>query len=147
MFEKMLFAGWGDMDFNAHMRNTAFLDKSGDVRMLYFAANGFPMEEFMKRRLGPVIMKDELEYQREVHLLAPLRVTLLQAGMADDGSRFLIRNEFWRDDGKLAARVTSAGGWMDLAARKLTVPPEALLKAMQALTHTEDFKTLPSSLK
>ena len=36
MFEKRLVAGWGDMDFNSHMRNTAFLDKSADVRMMFF---------------------------------------------------------------------------------------------------------------
>ena len=33
MFEKTFVAGWGDMDFNAHMRNTSFLDRSADVRM------------------------------------------------------------------------------------------------------------------
>jgi acyl-CoA thioester hydrolase len=33
----------GDMDFNRHMRNTAYLDKSADVRMLFFAEHGFPM--------------------------------------------------------------------------------------------------------
>src|SRR3712207_5226436 len=96
MFEKHLIAGWGDMDFNAHMRNTAFLDKSADVRMLFFAENGFPMAEFMRRKLGPVVMKDELEYFKEIRLLEELRVTLAIAGLADDGSRFLMRNEFWR---------------------------------------------------
>jgi acyl-CoA thioester hydrolase len=85
MFEKILFAGWGDMDFNSHMRNTAFLDKSADVRMMFFAENGFPMEEFMRRKIGPVIMKDEVEYFKEVRLLDPLRVTLMNAGLADDG--------------------------------------------------------------
>lgn len=50
------------MDCNAHMRNTAFLDKSADVRTIFFAENGFPMEEFVRRKLGPVVMKDELEY-------------------------------------------------------------------------------------
>ena len=38
MFQKTLVAGWGDMDFNAHMRNTAYLDTSADVRMMYFAS-------------------------------------------------------------------------------------------------------------
>jgi len=28
VYEKTLIAGWGDMDFNAHMRNTAYLDKA-----------------------------------------------------------------------------------------------------------------------
>ncbi len=147
MFEKVLFAGWGDMDFNSHMRNTAFLDKSADVRMMFFVENGFPIAEFIRRKLGPVVMKDEVEYFKEARLLDPLRVTLLLAGLAEDGSRFSVRNEFWRGDGELIARVTSAGGWLDLATRKLVIPPEALLAALRSLTPTEDFQVLASSIK
>lgn len=147
MYEKLFIAGWGDMDFNSHMRNTAYLDKSADIRMMYFSENGFSMAEFMRLRIGPVIMKDEVEYFREVPLLEPLKVTLSQAGLAEDGSRFLIRNEIYRSDGKLAARVTSAGGWLDLANRKLVLPPEALFKAMQSLPRTDDFQVLESSIK
>ena len=147
MFEKRLVAGWGDMDFNSHMRNTAFLDKSADVRMMFFSENGFPMEEFFRRRLGPVVRKDEIEYFKEVRLLEELRVTLAIAGLAADGSRFLLRNEFWRDDGQLAAKVTSAGGWLDLSLRKLAAPPEALLAALRSLPQTEDFQELASSIK
>ncbi len=147
MYSKTLFAGWGDMDFNSHMKNTAFLDKSADVRMLFFSENGFPMSEFSRLKLGPVIMKDELEYQKEVGLLQEITVTLAIAGLAPDGSRFLMRNEFLRPDGKLCAKVTSAGGWLDLAARKLVAPPEALLAALQSLPQTSDFTTLPSSVK
>jgi acyl-CoA thioesterase FadM len=69
MFERRVVAGWSDMDFNSHMRNTAYLDKSADVRMMYFSENGFSMQDFMRLRLGPVIMRDELEYYREVSLL------------------------------------------------------------------------------
>lgn len=147
MYEQQLLAGWGDMDFNAHMRNTAYLDKSGDVRMLFFADNGFPMAEFMHLRLGPVVMKDEVEYFKEVNLLDRLTVNLVIAAMAEDGSRFQMRNEFYRPDGKLAARVTSTAGWLDLGNRKLTAPPAALFAALQALPKTDDFRTLPSSLK
>lgn len=147
MYEKTFVAGWGDMDFNSHMRNTAYLDKSADIRMMYFSENGFPMAEFVRLRIGPVIMKDEVEYFKEVGLLETLKVTLVQAGLAEDGSRFLLRNEFYKTDGKLVARVTSAGGWLDLAARKLVVPPEALFQAMQSLTKTDDFQMLASSIK
>ena len=147
MFEKQLLAGWGDMDFNSHMRNTAFLDKSADVRMMFFAEQGFPMEEFMRRQIGPVVRRDEVEYFREIRLLERFRVTLAVAGLAEDGSRFLLRNEFWRDGEQLAARVTSAGGWLDLSLRKLAAPPEALRVALHTLTRTADFQQLPSSLK
>ena len=146
MFEKQFVAGWGDMDFNSHMRNTAFLDKSADVRMMFFSENGFPMEEFVRRKIGPVIRKDEIEYFKEVRLLEALRVTLTIAGLAEDGSRFLIRNEFWRADETMIAKVTSAGGWLDLTSRKLVVPPDALLAALRSLPQTEDFQILPSSI-
>jgi len=146
VFEKQFVAGWGDMDFNSHMRNTAFLDKSADVRMMFFSENGFPMEEFVRRKIGPVIRKDEIEYFKEVRLLEALRVTLTIAGLAEDGSRFLMRNEFWRADETMIAKVTSAGGWLDLTSRKLVVPPDALLAALRSLPQTEDFQILPSSI-
>jgi len=147
MYEKIFTAGWGDMDFNSHMRNTAYLDKSADVRMMYFSENGFPMSEFFRLRMGPVILRDEVEYFKEFALLEIFKVTLDQAGLAEDGSRFLIRNEFYKTDGRLAARVTSAGGWLDLSVRKLIVPPEGLLQAMRSLPKTDDFQVLTSSIR
>ncbi len=147
MYSKLLFAGWADMDFNAHMKNTAFLDKSADVRMMFFSENGFPVEEFSRLRIGPVVMKDEVEYHKEVGLMQPITVTLAIAGMAPDGSRFRLRNEIFHADGKLCAKVTSAGGWLDLSARKLVAPPDALLAAMRSLAQTGDYTPLPSSVK
>ena len=132
MFEKMLYARWGDMDFNGHMRNTAFLDASADVRMFFFEANGFSMREFDRRRIGPVILRDELEYFRELRLLEPVRVTLSAKEIRDDG-RFVLVNEFYREDGKAAARVTSSGGWLDLDKRKMTVPPAELQRLLEQL--------------
>ncbi|CAG1008823.1 thioesterase III [Burkholderiales bacterium] len=147
MYSKTLFAGWADMDFNAHMRNTAFLDKSADVRMMFFSENGFPVQEFARLRIGPAVMKDEVEYRKEVGLLQAITVTLAIAGHSEDGSRYLLRNEFLRPDGTLCARVTSAGGWLDLAARKLVAPPKALHDAMKSLPQASDFTVLPSSVR
>jgi acyl-CoA thioester hydrolase len=123
MFERRVVAGWGDMDFNSHMRNTAYLDKLADVRMMYaFSKNGFSMQEFIRLRLGPVIMRDELDYYREASLLEELRATLELAAPAADGTRFAIQNSFYRLDGQRVARVKSTGGWLDLTARRLVAP-------------------------
>jgi acyl-CoA thioester hydrolase len=91
-------------------------------------------------------MKDEISYFKEVLLLDQMTVTLGSAGLSQDGSRWLLRSEFFRGDGKLAARITSSGGWLDLTARKLVTPPPALLAAWQALYQTDDFVELPSSV-
>lgn len=142
VFERTFHARWGDMDFNAHLRNTAFLDMSGDVRMMYFQANGFLAADFVRLGLGPVIMEDALQYRREFHLLEPIRVTLATAGASADGKRFRIRNRFYKADGELAATVTSAGGWLDLKARKFVTPPDALKAAMDAMPRDEDYSAM-----
>jgi acyl-CoA thioester hydrolase len=147
VYTKTLYAGWADMDFNSHMKNTAYLDKTADVRQMFLIEHGFPVEEFLRLKIGPVIMKDELEYFKEVRLQQEITVTYALAGHALDGSRFLLRHEIFRPDGKLSARVTSTGGWLNLADRKLVAPPPALLAAMNSLEKTSDFIVLPSSIK
>ena len=141
------FAAWADMDANAHMANVAYLSKCVDARMSFFKQHGFPVTEFAKRQIGPVVRRDELEYYREIGLLEPITVTLEIAGMAPDGSRFRLRNEILTEDGKRAARVTSEGGWLDLAKRKLIAPPADLLEALSAMPQATEFERLPSSIR
>jgi acyl-CoA thioester hydrolase len=139
-------AGWGDMDFNSHMRNTAYLDKSADVRLFFFSQHGFPIAEFARRKLGPVVMKDELTYFKEIKLHDTMEISLAVAGLSEDGSRHLFRNEFYRADGKCAAIVNSLGGWLDLGARRFIQPPAELLVTLASLPKTEDFAVLLSNV-
>lgn len=143
-FAKTFHAGWGDMDFNGHMRNTAYLDKSGDVRMFFFREHGFVMAEFSRLGVGPVITSDKLDYFRELRLLEEMTVTLVATGMSEDGSRFRLVNTFTRADGKKSAIVTSNGGWLNLVERKLMVPPPALFDAMKKVPRGDGFETLPN---
>ena len=140
-------AAWADMDANAHMGNFAYLNKCVDARMAFFKQHGFPVTEFAQRRIGPVVRRDDLEYHREVSLLEPITVTLALAGMAPDGSRFRLLNEVLKADGRLAARIWSEGGWMDLVARKLIAPPADLREALAAMPQTTEFEILPSSIR
>ena len=146
-FEKTFHVAWAMLDANAHMANTAYLDICVDIRMMYFASRGFAASEFARLRIGPVVRRDEVDYVRELHLLDPIRVTFALAGISDDASRFKLRNEIYREDGQLAARVTSLGGWFDLNARKLIAPPEALAEVLRALDRIEEFETLESSVR
>lgn len=146
-FSIATFAGWGDMDANAHMANVAYLNKCVDARMSFFGQNGFPVSEFARRRLGPVVRRDEIEYFREVALLEPLTVTMTLGGAAADASRFRLINEVLRADGMVAARVRSEGGWMDLTTRRLIAPPPEIVAALLRLPHSADFEELASCLR
>ena len=141
------FVRWSDLDGNNHMANTAFLDACVDVRLAFFEQQGFPRSELARLGFGPVVRRDEVDYLRELRLGQHYGVDFELAGCSEDGSRFILRNTFWLEDGTTkAAVVSSHGGWLDLRARRLVAPPEGLLTALHALPRTADFAELASSL-
>jgi len=146
-YAKQFLAGWGMMDFNGHLANTAYLDLAADVRMSFFAEHGFPPAEFRRLAIGPVIRKEELEYFREIGLHETVTVTHAALGLSADAARFLIENEIWSASGERAAVIRSSGGWLDLKARKLVLPPQALIDAMRHVPRAPDFIELPQSSK
>jgi acyl-CoA thioester hydrolase len=141
-YAKEFLAGWGTMDFNGHMGNTAYLDLAADVRMAFFAEHGSPPGEFGRLAIGPVMQKDELEYFREVGLYDTVTVTYVVLAMSADGARFVVENEILSAAGKPAAIVRSTGGWLDLRARKLVAPPPALLAAFAKVPRAPGFAEL-----
>ncbi|MGL6289163.1 MAG: acyl-CoA thioesterase [Silanimonas sp.] len=143
-YEQWHLVGWADMDFNAHMANTAYLNHAVDVRLGFFAQCGFPASELARHGIGPVVREDRIRYRRELRLHERVRIDLAIAGVSDDGSRFTLQNEFFREGGELAAQLRSSGGWLSLQARTLVAPPEALRQALVALPRTDDFELLPS---
>ena len=147
MYQKTLYVGWGDIDANSHMASTAYLNKCVDVRMMLFAENGFPASEWVRLKIGPVAMRDELEYFKEVGLLQEIHVTCALAGLSTDGSRWMVRQEILRTDGSVCARVTSTGGWLDMMTRKLVIPSEGMLSVLNGPERTEDFRVSSSSIK
>jgi acyl-CoA thioester hydrolase len=142
-YAKEFLAGWGAMDFNGHLANTAYLNLAADVRMAFFAEHGFPPGEFRRLALGPVVRKEELEYFREVGLHDTVTVTYAVLAMSPDGARFVVENEIWSAAGARAATVRSTGGWLDLRERKLVAPPVALLAVFQQVPHAPGFVELP----
>lgn len=141
-YAREFLAGWGAMDFNGHMANTAYLDLAADARMSFFAEHGFPPGELRKLAIGPVIRKEELEYFREIGLHDTVTVTCAMVAMSADGARFVIGNEIWSPAGERAATVRSTGGWLELRARKLVPPPPALLAALQQIPRVPGFVEL-----
>jgi acyl-CoA thioester hydrolase len=133
---------WGEIDSNGHMRNVAYLDISANSRMEFFNVNGYTLTEFFGAGLGPVVLKDEIEYKREVRLGEDLTVTNELAGMSEDSTRFIFRNQFIKANGKLACKISSLVAFFDIATRKTIAPPENLMRAILSLPRSEDFGTI-----
>jgi acyl-CoA thioester hydrolase len=142
-FSRTLYVGWEDVDANGHMKNTSYLAKAVDLRMMYFQEHGFGPAELVRLRLGPVVLRDEVEYFRELVMMDAVRVTLLLAGASADASAFRIRNDLYRPGGEPAATVVSSLRWLDLDRRRLVRPPEPLAAVVLAMSRAEPFEELP----
>lgn len=135
--------GWAHVDFNQHMGNSAYLDLATDTRLMFFESRGVPLSELLRRQIGPVVLRDELEYSSELRLMELVTVTLELEGLSADGGQMKLRNEFLRADGKRAARLITHGLWMSLETRRPIIPPESLIAALRSLSRTPAYAELP----
>ena len=142
-FEQRFRVGWSDLDANAHMGNSSYLDHASNTRMMFFALNGFTVACFASEKFGPVVVKDELVYRKELRLMDEFTVDFEAAGASADGVQFRVRNTFRNAAGEIAAIVTSEGVWFDLERRRPRVPPSDLDGLMRTLQRTSDYAEIP----
>lgn len=143
-FRQTFRVGWGDLDGNHHMANRAFLDRAADTRVLFFAQHGFPVSRFSAERIGPVILREELVYRRELRLLDEFTVDLQLFGVSPDGMRFDLGNTFRTGGDEVAAVVRSEGLWFDLDMRRPRLPLPELDAVQRMAPRGEGFRELAS---
>jgi acyl-CoA thioester hydrolase len=144
-FEKRVHVGWRDVDGNAHMGNSSFLDHASNTRILFFAEHGFTVARFAAEKFGPVVAHDELVYRKELRLMDEFTVDFELAGISADGMRFRVRNTFRNAANDVAATVTSEGVWFDLERRRPRVPPPDVDGLMRKLRRSNDFAEIPTN--
>lgn len=133
---------WSDLDYNRHLKNTAYIDYAAQTRFLYFSSIGFGPEDFASHGIGPVVLNDSISYRRELAFLQPFKVEMLCGGANAKRSKYVAVNRFRGMDGQLHAEIKSLFVWFDLKHRKAVTGPRALLDGMDALPRTEDFAVL-----
>ncbi|GJM11478.1 MAG: hypothetical protein DHS20C11_37540 [Lysobacteraceae bacterium] len=129
---------WSDLDVNAHMRNTAYNEMGIQTRMAWFAQGGFHMADFEQHRIGPVIFSETIDYYREFRLGDTVIVDIRKRSVRNDGGRFELENNLFRDDGTHAARVAVKAAWLHLDQRKLATPPERLARLLHQLPMVDE---------
>ena len=94
-FEQILMIGWRDLDANGHRANTAYLDKSVDVRIAYMSSRGVTMAE-RPAVLGPcceampVTMRPSLRASSSLRLamgISPLETSMVELRASRSRSR------------------------------------------------------------
>jgi acyl-CoA thioester hydrolase len=137
---------WSDLDANRHVKNTVFSEFATHTRFRLLEAHGFDQEKFARLRFGPVMLREEIRYRRELAFGNAVVVNVLFSGLSEDGSQWRVQQEVARS-GKQAAVLTIDGAWIHLDSRKLIAPPPELLTLLQALPRAGSFEVLRSMLR
>jgi len=133
---------WSDLDGNMHMKNTSYLEFASNIRMTYFFDMGFPPKRMFELGVGPVAVRDEILYLKEIRLMAPFKVSLQLDGLSDDQSRMRLINLFINEKGTTFAKVTSDGVWFNLAQRKVMTPPDEIKELMLQLPKSDTYSII-----
>lgn len=134
---------WSDLDANRHVKNTVFSEFATHTRFRPLETHGFDQARFEQLRFGPVMLREEIRYRRELAFGDEVVVNVLFAGLSADGSQWRVQQEVARA-GKQAAVLTIDGAWIHLDSRKLIAPPPELLDLLQRLPRVGAFDVLRS---
>lgn len=126
LFEKNIEVRWADCDANQHMRHTAYSDLCAHTRVCYLGNIGLGVEWSKEHNIGPVLFKEETEYQREVHIGELLKITV-EAGEPTGFTKSIqMVQHIYKNDGELAASHKCVVAWMDLCLRKIIGLPDQI---------------------
>jgi acyl-CoA thioester hydrolase len=133
---------WSDFDPNRHMRHTAYNEYAAEVRIRYFAAQNFSIEEFTKHNIGPILFEEYVSFRKEIHLGENISVNLKISGLSKNNERWKLIHEVFNEAGQLSAIIKVYGAWLDLTKRKLTVPPKETSHLFENSEKTNDFEEI-----
>lgn len=134
---------WADLDPNGHVRHSVYADLAAQTRLDFLTEAGFGLREFAALGLGPILLREDVRYLKELHLGDEVRVTAEVSGLTPDGARWHIMHTFTRlRDGAIAATVAVEGAWFDLKTRRVAAPPDPLAEAMRVAVRHETYQDL-----
>ena len=138
--EKQKFrARWADLDPNFHMRHSVYSDYAADTRMAGLDAIGISKSMLMKLKIGPILFNEFIEYFKEIGPNEEFTVDFVTLGGSKKGHKWKMCNNIYKANGDLAAKITVMGAWFDLAARKVTAPPEEMKSLLDKVPRGEGF--------
>lgn len=141
-YQKKFEIRWSDLDANRHLANAAYQNFMSHTRMGFLIENGFSSKELATLNLGPVVFYEHIYYFKELLPEDTATVSVELKGLSEDGMFFEFEHNIYNQHGINCARCEMLGAWIDLHTRSLTSLPEELVKRVEALDKTENFRIL-----
>ncbi len=142
VYKQKLHIRWSDLDPNGHVRHSVYYDFAAQLRTELFIQRGITVSDMAKAGFGPILFEDKASFRRELHFGDDLIMTGALKAVREDYGRFVFLHEIWRGE-TLCATVEVLGAFIDLKARKLTVPPKDFIDKLSNFPRHAEFNWLP----
>jgi len=146
-FSRTFAVKWADLDTNGHLRYSVYIDYAVDTQFRSIENHGYTPEKLMDLGFGPIILRMETRYQREVTFDETIIDSFKMAGLSPDGARWKSRHDILKSNGEKAATIKLEGVWVDVRTKQAIAPPSDLLLILNALPRVENFEILRSFLR
>jgi acyl-CoA thioester hydrolase len=138
-FKETIKVRWSDVDFNQHVRHSAYYDYGAHCRIRYFQKMGFGSEQFKEWNIGPVIFTEQCNFIKELRLDDIIEINMLIGKMKPDGSQWTFYHEIFNSKGDKCAHIMLKGAWMDTIKRRVIAPPKIITDAFIDLPQGSEF--------
>jgi acyl-CoA thioester hydrolase len=131
---------WSDIDANKHLRHSVYYDFGAYCRISLFTEIGITLEKLTAISIGPVILREEAIFRREIIFGDSISITTELAKATADFARWSFRHVITKQDGTLATTMNIDGAWIDTVKRKLAIPPVGLHAYFEKIPRAVDFE-------
>lgn len=128
---------WADIDPNFHVLHSKYYDYCANARMNVLQRMGITMDAVQEHHCGPILLREEAVFKREVKFGDQLEIKIYLKSMTDDFTRWSFVNEIWKNGDTLAAVITVDGAWLDTIKRKMAIPPASFQEVFKQLPVAE----------
>ena len=133
---------WSDLDPNFHLRHSVYYDWGAYSRILFFNTNGLTGDVLRQLNIGPIIFREECVFRKEIRFEDEITVDLQVTKAKKDFSRWSVRHHIMKYKEVLAATLTLDLAWINTVERKLAIPPQQVIAAIDSMPKHESFEWL-----
>lgn len=139
-FNREMQIRWSDLDPNFHVRHSVYYDWGACCRVEFLDAIGFSGQVMQQQQIGPVILREECVFRKEIRMNDKLTIDLHILKAKRDFSRLSFQHRILKNKDVLAAILTVDFAWMDMEKRKLAVLPAEIQQKFLAAPLADDFQ-------
>ena len=133
---------WSDLDPNFLLRHSVYYDWGAYSRILFFNTNGLTGDVLRQLNIGPIIFREECVFRKEIRFEDEITVDLQVTKAKKDFSRWSVRHHIMKNKEVLAATLTLDLAWINTVERKLAIPPQQVIAAIDSMPKHESFEWL-----